>query len=292
VVALRRREGGRAPRLSGVLVTGGTGMLGSHLVAALNERGHDVRVLSRRPGGGTHRGDLTTGEGVAEAAAGAELVLHAASDTRRLGKRDLDQTRRLLAAVKGARNLVYTSIVGVDAIPIGYYARKLACEREIAASSVPHTILRTTQFHEMLDLALRSVGRLPVAPLPLEWRFQSVAAAEVAERAMELLDAEPLGRAPDFGGPEVLTVAEIVAAWRRRHVRPRRVVNLRLPGRIYRGFREGRNTAPDHRDGRQTWSEFVDGHSTAPDHRDSRETWTEFVAQPASADAKRSTRRE
>ena len=119
------------------------------------------------------------------------------------------------------------------------------------------TIFRATQFHELLVWALRSVGRLPVAPLPLEWRFQSVAAAEAATRAAELLDGEPIGRAPDFGGPEVLTVREIVAAWRGRHARPSRVVNLRLPGNVYRGFREGRNTCPDHRDGRQTWPEFV-----------------------------------
>ena len=243
--------------MSVVLVTGGSGTLGSHLVAALRERDQDVRVLSRRPGAGTHRGDLTAGEGVAEAAAGAELVLHAASDTRRRGKADLEQTRRLLAAAPDARHLLYVSIVGIDAIPFGYYRRKLACEREIAASSVPHTILRATQFHELLAWALQSVGRLPVVPLPLEWRFQSVAAVEAAARAVELLDGEPLGRAPDFGGPEVLTAREILAAWRARHARPSRVVNLRLPGKVNRGFREGRNTCPDHRDGRQTWAEFV-----------------------------------
>ena len=242
-----------------VLVTGGTGVLGTPLVAGLRERGHDVRVLSRRPGAGTHRADLATGEGVSEAAAGAELVLHAASDTRRRGRADLDQTRRLMAAAQDARHLLYVSIVGIDAIPLGYYRRKLACEREIAAGPVAHTILRATQFHELLAMALRAAGRLPLAPLPTEWRFQSVAAAEVADRAAELLDGEPTGRAPDFGGPEVLTVREIVDVWRERHSRPRRVVNLRLPGKVYRGFSEGRNTCPHHRDGRQTWSEFVGG---------------------------------
>ena len=241
-----------------VLVTGGSGTLGTHAATALRERDHDVRVLSRRPGAGTHRGDLTTGEGLAEATAGAELVLHAASDTRQgRGKADLEQTRRLLAAAANARHLLYVSIVGVDAIPFGYYRRKLACEREIAASSVPHTIFRATQFHELLAWALQSVGRLPVVPLPLEWRFQSVAAAEAASRAVELLEGDPLGRAPDFGGPEVLTVREILTAWRTRHARPSRVANLRLPGKVYRGFRAGMNTCPDHRDGHQTWAEFV-----------------------------------
>jgi hypothetical protein len=57
----------------------------------------------------------------------------------------------------------------------------------------------------------------------------------------------------------VLTVREIVAAWRARYQRPRRVVDLRLPGKLARAFREGRNTCPDHRDGRITWGEFVRG---------------------------------
>jgi uncharacterized protein YbjT (DUF2867 family) len=245
--------------LSTVLVTGGSGTLGSRLVRLLGERDHEVRVLSRRAGGGTHRGDLATGEGIADAARGAEVVIHAASDTRGRGRTDLVQTRRLLSAATDARHLVYLSIVGIDAIPFGYYRRKLACEREIATGSVPYTIFRATQFHELLASALGVLARLPVAPLPLEWRFQSVAASEAAARVAELAGGEPRGRAPDLGGPEVLTVREIEAAWRGRFGRPRRIVDLRFPGELYRGFREGRNTCPDRADGRQTWREFVSG---------------------------------
>ena len=243
--------------MSVVLVTGGTGVLGSRLVPLLRERGHDVRVLSRRAGAGTHVGDLSTGEGVADATGGAELVVHAASDSRRRGRADLQQTERLLAASIGARHLLYISIVGIDRIPYGYYRNKLACEAAIAASPIPHTIFRATQFHELLAGGLSKVQRLPLAPLPLDWRFQSVAAAEVAERVAELLDGEPRGRAPDFGGPEVLTAREILGVWRERRGRPRAAVNLRVPGRFSRGLREGLNTCPDHADGRQSWAEFV-----------------------------------
>jgi len=202
-------------------------------------------------------GDLSTGEGVAGAAAGAAWVLHAASDTRRRGRSDPEQTRHLLAATAEARHLLYVSIVGIDAIPFGYYRAKLACEREISAGRVPHTILRATQFHELLAHALLKVERLPVTPLPLDWRFQSVAAAEVATRAVELLEGEPVGRVPDFGGPEVLTVRELVESWRERRGRPRRVTNLRVPGRVSRCSREGRNTCPEHADGHQGWVDFV-----------------------------------
>jgi uncharacterized protein YbjT (DUF2867 family) len=244
--------------VSVVLVTGGTGTFGRKLVPMLAERGHEVRVLSRRAGRGTHVGDLVTGAGVAVAAAGAEIVVHAATDdSARMGRTDPEQTRRLLAAAGDCRHLLYLSIVGIDAIPFGYYQRKLACEEIIAAGSVPYTILRATQFHELLALALGAASRLPVAPLPVGWKFQSVAAAEVAAHAAGLLDGEPAGRAADFGGPQVLTGWQIAGAWRAVHGRPRAVIGLRVPGGASRAFTRGLNTCPDHAYGRQTWAEFL-----------------------------------
>ena len=245
--------------MSTVLVTGGSGTLGRLLVPILAGRGHEVRVLSRRPGGGTHVGDLATGDDLAAAVAGAELIVHLASD-QRMGRSDLVQTANLLAAAEAAgscRHLVYLSIVGVDAIPFGYYRKKLECERLVEASPVPSTTQRATQFHELLATALRATGRWPVSVLPLELVFQSVAAAEVAERTADVLEAEPIRRAADFGGPEVLTGWQIAGAWRAVHGWPRRVISVRLPGRAYRAFADGLATAPGHADGRQTWAQFA-----------------------------------
>jgi uncharacterized protein YbjT (DUF2867 family) len=242
-----------------VLVTGGTGTLGRALVPLLQEGGYEVRVLSRRPGAGTHVGDLTTGVGVADAARGADLVIHAASDTRRLGRRDIDQTRHLLEGAPDARHLVYVSIVGIDAIPFAYYRRKLACEGLIASGVVPYTVLRATQFHEIIEMALRVAERLPAAPLPLDFRFQTVAAAEVARRAASVLGGEPLGRADDIGGPEVLTLGQMAETWRSARGRPRRYVRLPVFGRVAQGFRDGLNTCPAHADGKQSWASFVAG---------------------------------
>jgi uncharacterized protein YbjT (DUF2867 family) len=245
--------------VSVVLVTGGTGILGTPLVPLLRERGHEVRVLSRRAGAGTHVGDLKTGEGVDAAAAGAELVVHAASDVRQRGRSDAQQMRHLLPAVRDARHVVYVSIVGVDEIPVGYYRRKLLCEHAIATSGVPHTIQRATQFHTLLEQWLRRAEWLPLAPVPPDLRLQPVAPVEVAERIAALLDGEPVGRAPDFGGPEVLTSRSIVDTWRARRGGPRWVVGLTLPGAVARAVREGRATCPDHTDGRETWAQFVAG---------------------------------
>jgi uncharacterized protein YbjT (DUF2867 family) len=243
--------------VSVVLVTGGTGTLGRSVVAGLRARGDELRVLSRRPGAGTHVGDLTTGAGVAAAADGVDLVVHAASDTHRLGHADLRQTRHLLEVSKNLRHLLYVSIVGIDRIPYAYYRNKLACEREIAASGVPHTILRATQFHELIAMVLTPVSRLPVVPLPLDFRFQSIASSEVGEAVVDLVHREPGGGLEEIGGPEVQTLDEMARIWRANRGRPRTFVRLPIPGRVADGFREGRNTCPERALGRQRWEEFI-----------------------------------
>jgi uncharacterized protein YbjT (DUF2867 family) len=243
--------------MSTILVTGGTGALGSLVVERLRGAGHDVRVLSRRPGAGTHLGDLKTGVGVSEAARDAELIVHAASDVQRFGRSDVEQTERLLEAAHGARHLLYVSIVGIDRIPYPYYRRKLECEQKVVASGIPHTILRATQFHELIAWLLKSAERLPVAPLPLDFRFQTVAAGDAAGRVAESVGREPAGSIINFGGPEVLTLEQMADIWRAARGRPRRTVRLPVPGTVGRAFREGRNTCPEESSPGQRWEEFV-----------------------------------
>jgi len=249
-----------------VLVTGGTGTLGRPAVQRLLQRGHEVRVLSRRSspalphGAAAVYGDLSTGAGIAAAVEGVDAVLHAASNTGiGLGRGDVAGTQGLLDAARsaGVAHLLYVSIVGIDRIPLVYYRRKLACEQVVLGSGVGHTIFRATQFHELLTGALLAVERWPLVPLPVSWRFQPVAAEEAAARAVELLAAGPHGRAPDFGGPEVMTLAELTRVWRQRRGRPGRVVGIPLPGRVSLGFRLGLNTCPSNASGRRRWAEHV-----------------------------------
>jgi uncharacterized protein YbjT (DUF2867 family) len=97
----------------------------------------------------------------------------------------------------------------------------------------------------------------PLAPLPLDFGFQTVAAADVAERVAELIGGQPAGRVLNFDGPAVLSLGQMAEAWRRARRRPRRLVRLPVPGGVAQAFREGRNTCPEQANGRQSWAEFV-----------------------------------
>jgi len=103
------------------------------------------------------RASLETGEGLDTAVAGTEVIIHAASSsTRRAQQVDVVGTERLLAAAHraGVGHFIYISIVGIEQVPFPYYRYKLAAEKLVEAGGVPWSILRTTQFHNLLDLLL------------------------------------------------------------------------------------------------------------------------------------------
>ncbi|HVV12238.1 SDR family oxidoreductase [Amycolatopsis sp.] len=236
-----------------ILVTGGTGTLGRALVPRLREAGHDVRVLSRRPGTG-YTGDLLTGSGLAAALDGAEVVVHCATT---LGKRDLPATRRLLDAAAGTTHFLYVSVVGIDDFPLPYYRTKKAVEELVAASGLPYTIQRATQFHELVATLFSGQRWLPALFVPAGVRVQPVSTADVAERLAELVAGNPAGRAPDLGGPEVRPVAGLARSYLSATGRRRPIVPVRLPGKAFRAYQAGRHLAPGHADGRVTFEDFL-----------------------------------
>jgi uncharacterized protein YbjT (DUF2867 family) len=246
-----------------ILVTGGTGTLGRSVVQQLLAAGHEVRALSRRPhppgAAGGFVGDLTTGAGLDQALAGAGTIVHCASDPRRHSQVDLGGSRNLIEAARraGDPHLVYISIVGVDRVPSGYYRTKLEVERMVEASSLPWTILRATQFHDLIFLALEWLARLPVLPVPAGFSFQPIDAGEVAAELAALAAGEPRGRAPDMGGPEVRGASDLARTYLRARHRRRPVLPLYLPGSVAAGFRRGGHLAPDRACGRRTWEDFL-----------------------------------
>lgn len=244
-----------------VLVTGATGVLGREVVARLRGAGVAVRGLSRRvrvdEGVEWVRGDLTTGVGLAEALAGVRTVIHCASDTRH-PKNDLPGWRNLLPAARaaGVEHIVNISIVGVDRIPYFYYRIKLAGERMLAGSGIGWTNLRATQFPTLLDMAFRVLSKLPVLLVPSRTLCQPVDQGEVADRLVELAQGEPIGQAPDLGGPTVYSAEQLAGSWLRAAGKKRRVLAVRIPGRAAAGFRSGALTTPN-ADGVRIWEEYL-----------------------------------
>ncbi|MBS1679554.1 MAG: NAD(P)H-binding protein [Actinobacteria bacterium] len=216
-----------------VAVVGGTGTLGSLVVADLLGRGERVAVLSRRPtgvpAGAEHRHvDLTTGAGLDLALDGVHAVVDAANSQKGAKETLVEGTRRLAAAGAraGVANHVTISIVGIDLVPMSYYKAKLAQEEALAASEVPWTLLRATQFHQLLDSAFAAAARFGVRPTG-EVKVQPIDPAIVAGRLAEASLAAPAGRLPDVGGPRVQTLTELSGAW--ATARGKRRLPLRVP---------------------------------------------------------------
>ncbi|GAA3502202.1 NAD(P)H-binding protein [Streptomyces prasinosporus] len=238
-----------------ILVTGGTGTLGRLVTERLRAGGHEVRVLSRhsRP----YAVDLREGGSALDAAVtGADTVVHCATSPRGGDER---AARNLIAAARraGVGHLVYISIVGVDRVPFGYYRTKLAVERLVEDSGLGWTVLRTTQFHDLLLTFFQGMAKAPVLLLPARVKDQPVDTAEVAERLSGLARETPAGRVEDMGGPEVRTLDSLARAYLRATGRRRAVVKVPLRGAAYHGFRDGGHLTPGRAVGRRTFDEFL-----------------------------------
>jgi uncharacterized protein YbjT (DUF2867 family) len=193
-----------------VVVTGGKRRLGSELVAELRTRGVNAIPASRRTGF-----NLATGKGVSEVLADADVVVHAASHPLQFRRVDLNGTRRMIRLLKDAGrspHLIYVSIVGCDRNPYPYYRAKWACEMVLAKSGLPVTVVRATQFHNLIAAAART-ARWPVAIGPLNAASQPCERRWVAEQLADItLGPAPDGyrRATDLAGPDVITVPEAI----------------------------------------------------------------------------------
>jgi len=252
-----------------ILVTGGTGTLGRHVVPRLLAAGCRVRVLSRHAheaadGVEYVTGDLLKNEGIPAAVAGAEIIVHCAG-----GRKDDDvATRNLVAAASqaGHPHLVFISVVGADRIPVvsaadramfGYFGFKRAAERIVSDSGIPWTTLRAAQFHDLSLTVAEQMAKLPVIPVPAGVRFQPVDTGEVAARLVELALGFPAGLVPDMAGPRIYPMADLLRGYLRARGKHRPLVPVWVPGRAARTVRAGANLAPDRAVGHRTWEDFL-----------------------------------
>ena len=209
-----------------IVVIGGSGLVGSKVVKKLTERGHEA--LAASPATGV---DATTGRGLAEALAGAEVVVDLSNSPSFDDAAVLDffesSGRNLAKAERaaGVRHHVALSVVGTDRLKeSGYFRAKLAQERLVAASGVPYTIVRSTQFFEFLDAIARAGaddGRVRLS----DASFQPIAADDVAEAVARAALEAPVGGTIEIAGPERLPLGEAVARYLEATHDPRQVVS-------------------------------------------------------------------
>lgn len=247
-----------------ILVTGGTGTLGGHVLPLLHREARSVRVLSRHsreaggPDGDDHvTVDLMTGAGLDEALRGVRIVLHLAGGP----KGDDVSTRNLVEAAKEAgtvEHFVLISVIGADAVPIGYFTRKALAEQMLIESDLRYSILRAAQFHDLTLRTVQGMAKAPVLLAPGGVRWQPVDSREVAARLVELVLGEPAGRVPDQAGPRVYTLEALQRGYLAKVGKRRVRLPIRVPGKVGKAYRAGVNLSLDSQAGTGTWESFLD----------------------------------
>ena len=194
-----------------IVVIGGTGLIGTKVVASLAERGHDAVPASPVTGVNT-----LTGAGLAEALAGAAVVVDVSNSPSFEDAAVLEffetSTRNILGAdaAAGVGHHVALSIVGADRMPeSGYIRAKIAQEKLIKSSSIPYSILRATQFFEFADriAADATDGATVRVPAAL---IQPMAADDVAAAVCTAALAVPLDGTVEIAGPEPLRFEDFI----------------------------------------------------------------------------------
>ncbi|GAA1963050.1 SDR family oxidoreductase [Agromyces allii] len=196
-----------------IAVIGGTGLIGTRLVSRLTSDGHDVVVASRATGVNSY-----TGEGLAEALAGAETLVDVSNsdylDEAAANEFFYGSTLNLLTfgAAAGVAHHVTLSVVGTDRLARtegGYFAAKAAQERLVVQSGRPYSIVHATQFFEFIANIADAGTTRDIVKLSRAL-FQPMAADDVAAAVGATAVAPPLGRMVEFAGPEQFRLEELV----------------------------------------------------------------------------------
>ncbi len=215
-----------------VAITGGTGFVGSNAARALLAAGHEVVLVARgtrrvapREGLRVVRADVVAGDGLAEAFAGSDAVVHLTAIIREKGKQTFDRvirrgTENVVAAAATARvgHLVYVSAIGADPDPrFPYHYTKWMAEQSVRTSGVPFTILRPSLIFGPGDgffTTLCSLVRYSVPVVPIAGDggslFQPISIDDVVRCIVLSLERGPALRVIEIGGPEQLSYERIV----------------------------------------------------------------------------------
>ncbi len=208
-----------------IVVIGGSGLIGKKVVMNLRQHGHEVVPASPSSGVNT-----VTGEGLAQALAGAQVVVDVANapsweDDAVLAFFETSG-RNLLAAeaVAGIGHHVALSVVGTDRLlASGYFRAKMAQEKLIKASPIPYTIVRATQFFEFVAGIAQFATEGQAVRLPPAM-MQPIVSEDVAAALAEIAVDEPLNGMVELAGPERIRMDELVRRFLTASRDPRQVI--------------------------------------------------------------------
>lgn len=249
-----------------VVVMGANGTLGRATVERALARGHETIAVTRSAPKrafmkAIHRSaDVISGEGVADAVRRADVVINAVNSEKNARALLVDGTRKLLEACEAGdvKHYVAISIVGIDLVPLKYYAIKLEEEGIVEQQSkTPWSLLRATQFHNLVDAMFTRSARFGFVLAPSGAKMQPIDVVEVASALVEAGEGGPKKRLPDLGGPEVLSIKELAQQWLKATRRTRLIMPAPVPGRLGASLRAGGLCAPDRALGKRTFSEWA-----------------------------------
>ncbi|MFB9904161.1 SDR family oxidoreductase [Allokutzneria oryzae] len=196
-----------------IVVIGGTGLIGTKVVALLGEHGHDAVPASPASGVNT-----LTGEGVEEVLRGTDVLVDV-SNSPSFADDDVmaffrTATGNLVEAARsaGVGHYVALSVVGADRLPeSGYLRAKVAQERLIEESGLRHSLVRATQFFEFAGSIADAATENGTVRLSTGG-VQPMAADDVAAAVARTAAGDPLDGLLEIAGPEALTLDEWIRA--------------------------------------------------------------------------------
>jgi uncharacterized protein YbjT (DUF2867 family) len=230
-----------------VLVTGGTGFIGPHVVHALRARGTPVRALVRKPAGATRlaawgvelaTGDVTDPASLRAACEGVNTVVHLVAIIRGhpadFERVMAEGTRNVVSAAQeaGARRFVLASALGLDerskdAVP--YFAAKWEMERAVRESGLDHVIFRPSfvfgRDGGVLPTFVRLARFAPLTPIigSGRQRLQPIWIDDLAQYYVHAIDElAATNRTFELGGPDAVS-------WNEFWERLKRVLGVRRP---------------------------------------------------------------
>lgn len=208
-----------------IIVIGGTGLIGSKLVAILKQRGHEAVAASPNTGV-----DTMSGKGLDEALAGADVVVDVANSPSFADDAVMDffttSGRNLLAAARkaGVRHHVALSVVGTERLAAsGYFRGKIAQEALIRESGLPYTIVHSTQFFEFLGGIAASAGDGDTIRLSPAY-IQAISSSDVALAMADYTLGAPHNGVVEIAGPERVRLSDLVQHYLCAKNDPRQVV--------------------------------------------------------------------